>query len=431
MSILADDSKKNVALFINDFDQEYADGLDKLSKTLARPLKGVILVDKKRHSKGLNVPDPRGIFEMIVCDYSQPESLHKALSKIEANLLLATFSSDYNAPYMQRLIPHMPYVLSPTESSLDWCTDKSLMRRMLESFDAGLVPKAVTIFSASDDEMESVKSLNFPVILKPIGLSSSMLVTKANSQAELKQQLNAGLKKLKETYNKYSGRGIPGFIVEEFIEAEMYSVDAYVNNYGQTWQLPFIHSKTAYHVGKEGFHIHQAETHHELSPEDLVEGQKVATKAIHALGLRNSVAHIELFHTANGWKVIELGPRAGGLRQDIYEQGYGIDHAYNELLIKIGLEPVISSEKTKHVNALYIFADIEGVIDGISGFDEAKAHPSVTRIDMKSKPGSFAKHSRNGGMAPVRAVVAHQNLEQLNKDSEQVRESIVIKIKGG
>ena len=40
----------------------------------------------------------------------------------------------------------------------------------------------------------------------------------------------------------------------------------------------------------------------------------VATKGIHALGLRNTITHTELMKIDDEWKVIEIGVRMGGFR---------------------------------------------------------------------------------------------------------------------
>lgn len=429
MSNFATNSDKNIAIFINDFDQEYADALVKLSEKLGRPLRGLILVDTEVEAIGRDVPDTAGVFERVVCDYNDDKALRAFTRSIEDNILLLTCSSERNQPYLQKLLPHVPYILGPTESSLEWATHKAKMREMLGSYDATLVPKVQAITKNSEVAIQAVLSaLTFPLIVKPTGLASSILVSKVHDEAELRNALTEGFTIIAEIYRRDRGRGKPGFIVEEFIDGDMYSADVYVNEKGVVRPLPLLRSRTAHSVGREGFYVYQADSYIELNKTEIKNGYAAAARAVHALGLRSCVAHVELFHTKNGWKIIELGARAGGLRQDVYFTAYGIDHAYNELLLKIGLEPEINDTPTAFCEAIYIYAEKEGVITAIENVEEAKKHPSVYMLTQYAKVGDKALASHRGGKLIAKGVVWHEDLEQMQKDAEFVRSTIKIRV---
>ncbi len=428
MNALASDATKTVAIFLNDFDQEFADGLAKLAKKLGRPLQGVILVDETVKRQGRNTPDTKGAFAQVVCDFSDDVSLRKAVNGFNGSILLVTCSSERNQPYLKRLLPHVPYLLGPTESSLDWATHKAKMREMLGSYDETLIPKVQYVTSDGEAEVQKVCSrLCFPLIVKPTGLASSMLVSKVHDEAELKIALHEGFDRIHEVYSRDSGRGEPGMIVEEFIDGDMYSVDLYVSSTGEVWPLPLIRSRTAHSVGLEGFYIYQADSNVTLDDAETRKGQRAAEQAVHALGLRSCVAHVELFHTDDGWRIIELGPRAGGFRQDLYQVSYGIDHAYNELLVKVGLPPEIGTPAyIAHSTTVNFYPDAEGIIDRIEGFDEAARNPSVYKLSALAKPGDPAAPSTNGGKVVVKGVLRNKDLAQLDKDAASVRATVKV-----
>ncbi len=427
MNHLALDPNKNVAIFVNDFDQEFADALTKLGRTLHRPLRGIILVDKQVKRKRLNTPDKDGVFEQIVCDFADDAQLRSVIKDLQPNLLLVTCSAERNQPYLRQLLPHVPYTLGPTESSLIWATHKAKMRDLLRSYDSTLVPKAYSVYANWEDEIDSLlRTLTFPLIVKPTGLAASMLVSKVSTEQELRQKLTSGFSLIKDLYDRDLGRGEPSMIVEEFINGQMYSIDAYVNHQGEVWVLPFVKSTTAHSVGQEGFYIYQAHTHIKLSEEEVQAGYAATRSAIHALGLRSCVAHVELFLTADGWKIIELGPRAGGLRQDLYQTAYAIDHAYNELRIKVGLEPELPARHVAHSATFYIYPEKEGVIEAIEGIELARNHPSLYLLNQKANIGDTARFSQNGGTYVVRGLLTNPNLEALNQGLEEVRSLIKV-----
>jgi biotin carboxylase len=427
MNNLADDASKNIAIFINDFDQEFADGLAKLSDKLGRPLRGIVLIDSEVFANQIHVPDTNQQFEQLVCDFSDDTALRALITSLEPHILLVTCSSERNQSYLARVLPHVPYLLGPTESSLSWSTHKSKMRSLLTSYDPTLVPLTQTVLSDSEAEIQKIlRTLQFPMIVKPTGLAASILVSKVHDETELRSALQQGFAVIHDVYERDRGRGEPSFIVEEFIDGDMYSVDVYVNQSGVVWPLPFIRSRTAYALGLEGFYTYRNDSHTSLTPTQITDGQVVAEHAVHALGLRSCVAHVELFHTPAGWKIIELGPRAGGQRQDMYQLSFGVDHAYNELLVKIGLEPEINHEMLAYTTTVKFYAEQDGIITSIEGFEQSKQMDSVYSMTCFAQAGDMALLSNNGGKMIIRGVLFNTNLEQLEKDADNVRASIHI-----
>ena len=427
MNQLVEDNNRNIVILINDYWPEYGTALEKLSQRLGRPLKGVLLVDMHVKEAGRNFPDPSGRFETIVCDFSHLRSISDALNPIADKVLLVASSSERNQPYLKKALPHLPYVNGPSESSLDWATHKATMRELMRSFNGALAPKSETVHEHTEDDIQRVlRNLDFPLIVKPNGLAASILVNRANNEEELREFLSHSFEVIDKIYARDKGRGKPSILCEEFIEGDMYSVDSYINSQGDVWSLPLVKVTTAYAIGKEGFYSYQLDTALDLTEQDIKEAHETARQAMLSLGLRSTVGHIEMFKTVNGWKLIELGPRAGGYRQDMYELGHGIDHAYNEFLVKIDLEPEVTPTKQSYCSCLNMYADEEGVIESIEGFEEAQNNPSVFRLTAWLKPGDMALNCGNGGKYIIDGVLHNDSLDQLNKDLEDVRNTIKI-----
>ena len=93
-------------------------------------------------------------------------------------------------------------------------------------------------------------------------------------------------------------------LVEEYMSGDMYSVDAYVDNIGKTWILPPVKVTTAASIGLEGYYSYEIDSDHGLNEKEIEKLNQVASSSIHAGGLRNSGAHIDLFSTPEGWEMI-------------------------------------------------------------------------------------------------------------------------------
>lgn len=420
------DPSKNVAIFVNDYYGEYAEALEMLSKALGRPLYGILLMDTEVKNRKHPEQDK---FKEVVCDFSDVSALHRAVKPYEENLLLVSCSSERSQPDFERLLPHVPYVLGPTESSLEWTTHKDKMRELLTSYNSEFVPKVHVLDDASEKGIRTIlRELTFPMIIKPAGLAGSLLVTKVDNEQALRMALEKSFEVIHDVYARDRGRGNPRMLVEEFIEGDLYTVDAYVNEVGKVWLLPYIRPTTARMVGRQGFYIFQEESNHTLTDEDIEEANDAAEQAVHAVGLRSSIAHIELFQTKNGWKIVELGPRPGGQRQEMYLLTYGVHHAYNELRIKVGLEPEIRTDYKQHSTAIALYADEEGPIAAIEGVEEARSNPAVYNLLIHAQPGDVARHSANGGKRLAEGVLHHSDLGRLNEQISHVRTGVKIVI---
>jgi biotin carboxylase len=427
---LADDPSKDIVLFINDFYPEYASAFHKLSERLHRPLRGILLVDRMAKEQNRVHPDKDHLFEEVVCDFSNAGELRATIKKFEDNLLLVSSSAESSQLDFKKVIPHVPYMRGPTEQSMEWATHKGQMREIIGAYNPSLVPRVRMVGSPIESEIKAVVAdLRFPMIVKPTGLSGSSLVSKVNDEHELRRALHKSFTLIHEAYEREGGNGTPEIIVEEFINGDMYSADAYVDEYGKVWVLPILHGTTAHQLGRDGFYAYHWETDNGLSDDENDAGKDAAKQAIHALGLRSCLAHVELFKTIdNRWKICELGARPGGTRQEVYEVSYGVDHALNELLLKIGLEPEVNSELRVHSMVMNINAEEEGVVESIDGVEQAKNHPSVYKLRFFAKPGDMVKLNSNGGTAIGGGLMFNHDPEQLRRDSEAIRAMLRVNV---
>lgn len=429
MYSLANDDSKTIVLLINDFNPEFGVATEKLEKYLGRKLTGVVLVDADVRKNDLHKPITDSRFEEIICDFNDPQSIENALKPYKENLLVVNSSSEKNQPFFQLVIPHISNIYVPTVKSIELSTHKDLMRDAFIKYNPTLSPKS-TILTRQNYKQELIKFKNFdfPLISKPTGLAASILVKKSNSFEELVTNITESFERIETTYKRNRGRGKPCMLVEEFIDGEMFSVDAYVNNEGLIWCLPPVKVTTAAALGFEGYYSYKRNIEHDLNDEEIKKCNKTAIASVKALGLKNSVAHIELFKTNNGWRIIEAGPRAGGYRQDMYWLSYGIDHALNELLVKLGFEPTIHTKIKKSSAALNIYCETEGIISSITGFDEAVKFDGIFRLVLHAKPSDRAILCGNGGNYIVDGVVFGDDKSKTEELMLKIRSTIQIKV---
>ena len=279
--------------------------------------------------------------KVLVVNFSSDQSIQKALLPYSENFLAVTCRAESHIPKFKNLISHVPYLKTPTPASLGWSVDKLEMRRRFRAYDSKITPKYMYVKDAKKSTIRDIEQkVGFPLVVKPTGLAVSLLVNIAYHSEELEKNLRKVFRKMKALSKGYKDKE-PRVLVEQFMEGTMYSIDAYVNSRGVVYFCPMVSVKTGKEAGFDDFFGYQQMTPVKLKKSSIEDAQDVAKKSVHALGLRSTTAHIELMRTEHGWKVIEVGPRIGGFRHNMYDLSYGIDHTANDILIRIPRKPKI------------------------------------------------------------------------------------------
>ena len=402
----------------------------KLANELEIEIKAYTLVNHSfRNTPAYKGDETKGYFEEVLCDFNDTEELIKILDEIAhgTKVVLHCRMEEAIKDY-QKVIPLIPNAIVQTVESLTLSTEKYRMREAMTEKYPEICPKYVHLESYNDFSETMIANFTFPVIVKPNGLHSSFFVKKCNNLDEVHNALRNAFAGLQEVYAREYGTGTPSLLVEEFINGKMYSIDAYTRDLGKIWLLPPVKVTIAAELGLDGYYGYQYDLPSDLSDNDIADANECTRKAIDALGLMSSVAHVELYKTQNGWKIIEVAPRIGGYRQELYMEAYGIDHYYNDLLLHLGKDPEVTPKWHKHASGLTIYADLEGTITAINGVDEAKKLESVVSVGVDTAVGRRAIFASNGGQLLAIIIMSNLNKEILHSEITQVRNLIQFEI---
>lgn len=423
-------AKKDIILSINDAEPGLVAATKKHSRELGRELTGIVIFDKSDKLSNRRSRDISGLFTEISCDFNNRHELQAVLKPYMNRILAATCRQENSIQHFRKVVPLLPYVNTPSESSLLWATEKHLMRDLMYAYNEQLVPKYAYLEDFDESQIKMIaEEFNFPVIIKPNGLAASILVSKCDTKNELSDSLREKFKIINDIYSRDVGRGKPSVLVEEMIEGDMYSTDAYITPDGEIFFLPLIKVVTAHAIGLEGFYSHHFVVPTGLDQSEIAQAEAAAADALKALNLSATTAHIELFNSPGGWKIIEVGPRIGGYREDLYREAYGIDHYYNDLAVRMGLTPKINDEPIAHATSFNIYPEKEGIIESITGMDQLDEIKSLVSAKSHAKPGDLALFASNGGRLIVDGTLSNKDPSQLRKDLNKLRERIKINIK--
>lgn len=367
-------------------------------------------------------------YTQVFVDFENPEELKESLDPYLGQIIAAVNKSERNIPYFQKIIPLLPkHLLVPSVDALFKSTEKTAMRKAFWKYDKTITPKFEILTEISDKEILRInKRLEFPVIVKPSGLAQAVLVQAAHYPAELKEILLKMEKYMKATYKKMKGRGVPTILIEEIIEGDQYSVEAFVNDIGNVEFCPFIKYTTSGQKGFDDFFSYEQTTPATISPESAQVAKTVCVKGLNALGLRNSIAHIELIRKEGEWKIVEIGPRMGGFRSMMYEKSFGIKLDLQDIKNHLGRPVKLPRSKKGYTSVIKFFAKEEGVITKITGIKKAESLPSFIKTVQSLKKGDVARFAKNGGTYVFYVVLFNEDKAQFIEDKRKLEKMIFI-----
>jgi biotin carboxylase len=345
---------------------------------------------------------------LVRCNFDDPANLETVLAEYRGAIVGVTCRGDKYVQHLRRVLPMLPSsVPVASDQSLAATTNKQLMRAAFERGHPEITPKFLRVHDASDETIISVeKTMSYPVIVKPADLVSSLLIQSCVNPDELQAALKHTFETVGTLYQQEDRRKSPEVLVEEYLEGDFYSIDAYVTEAGKYYFCPPVAYIPAQQIGIDDFFLYKRLLPTNLSDEQIKAANLAASNAMAAVGLQFSSAHIELVLTKDGWKIIELGPRIGRFRATMYRLGYGIDHSLNDVRARLGLEPDIPSKLRRYCAAYSIYPEKEGSLSQIQGLETLETMREITNLKVYAQPGARCRFAKNGGHALAEFIIS-------------------------
>lgn len=390
----------------------------------------LVLRDIKHKAK-----DGDGTFHadfVVHVDFTKPHKIAESLLPYQDELMVVTARGEGGAARLRELIPHVPYLRTPTPDSLKWATDKYQMRCRMKLYDPKNTPTFTKVKENTKKERKRiVEKVGFPMVVKPANLEASMLVTICYHEEELEKGLRNIFRKLRNEYEKHNRLQLPTIMAEEYMDGDMYSIDSYVDSRGHVWHCPLVSVKTGRNIGHDDFYNYLQITPTALKKESIAAAQASAETAIHALGLRSVTAHVEMMKVDNEWKVIEVGPRVGGNRPLIYGLSCDINHSLNDILVRVPKKPIVPKKCKGVAGYLKFYAEKEGWITEIKGIKKVEEVESFHSIVVNKKVGDRATFSKNGGKPIFTVFLTNTERSKFLADVRRVEQMVEIKVGNG
>jgi len=420
--------EKNIIVYVMNLPDGAAASIRKYEKLVNRKYQIMLLWDSKVKNNIEKLQDPN-VDIVLVCDFSKPTKIAEALLPYQQRFLAITCRSEQSMARFAQIIPHVPYLRTPTTESLIWASDKYQMRKRMRVYDRSITPKFTLVRENSKKERERIiKKIGFPLIIKPTNLAASLFVSICYHEEELEKTMRTTFIRLRRAYKNDQRLEDSQIIVEEYMDGDLYSVDSYVGARGKVEHCPLVKQITAKKIGRDDFYNYLQITPTVFKRETIEKAQMVVEKTIHALGLRSTITHTEVMKIDDEWKVVEIGARMGGFRDELHKLTCGIDHSLNDILVRIPAKTSLPKKCHGFACAMKWFAAKEGKIVEMKGIKKIEQLESFYRINVNKKIGDKAVFARNGGRSVFNLFLKNAERSKLLADIRRAEQLVEIKI---
>jgi biotin carboxylase len=336
---------------------------------------GVDVVAASERPSTLENTNPSGL---VTLDFFDPELAAQQASKFAKQFAVdAIIPVDEDTAVVAASIAQVVGLKHNSLESVRIAKNKYLMRACLN--DAGVRVPRYRQFTLNDDVTEVARQVSYPCVVKPVFLSTSRGVMRADNPMEFAIAVErlAGILSMKEVA-KRGGRAAREVLAEEFIPGREVAVEGLLTK-GQLRVLAIFDKPNPLDgpFFEETIYV----TPSRLPEPDQTEIRETTAAATRAMGLERGAIHAELRVNEHGAWVIEVAARAiGGLcsRSLRFSEGASLE----ELLLRHALNQDVThfQREPNAAGVMMIPIPRAGVLRGVRGVEEAKSVASIEDV---------------------------------------------------
>jgi len=334
----------------------------------------VIIVSDSKHSL------VSAIASGITVDFSKPEqALEIVLSALQEKKVAAIISTDDSVVMLSSKIARQLNLPHNQTQSSTLTYRKDLARQRLKQAGCNVPEFSCCHFN----ETEQVSNnLHYPVVLKPLMLSGSRGVIRANNPAEF--SVAASTVQNIVSQEKCDDFESQHFLVEQYLEGEEIALDGFVQD-GQLITLALF-DKPEPLTGpyfEESYYITPSRYPAEIQQAITDEIQRCCI----AYGLTHGPVHAEARLTDQGVVLIELASRTiGGQCSELINYVLGIK--LEEIIIQLMcMQEINLPENRQYAGVLMIPIRQTGILKRVEGITRARQVEYIRDIEIHIQPG--------------------------------------------
>ena len=274
-------------------------------------------------------------------------------------------------------LPHNPV------TAVAAARNKHRMRQLLHA--QGLPEPRFILFSVDENPVTIAEKIAFPCVVKPISLSASCGVIRANDRDEFVAVFHRVAALLEKLGEETLGEGVGKILVEDFVPGREVALEGLLTN-GELRVLALFDKPDPLDgpFFEETIYV----TPSRLPAAVQREVTSCAARAARALGLGEGPVHGELRVSDRGVWVIEVAARSiGGRCSQALRFAAGL--SLEEVILRHALRMDIPSldREGRAAGVMMLPIPRAGVLEEVRGREKALAVPGIENLEITAQPG--------------------------------------------
>lgn len=328
------------------------------------------LADYWNYPLGLDYDDIDGAVDSII-EYAYIQPIGAILAVDDHGTLLAAKASDALG------LPH-----SRPEAALA-ARDKHVMRQLLKDSQINSPNSKLLTFDQYTNRQTlstQADSISYPCVVKPLSLSGSRGVIRAN---DVKEFVDAGLQLKRLLFNHVGNTNSIPYLVEDFVPGKEVALEGILDD-GRLQTLALFDKPDPLDgpYFEETIYV----TPSRLSQTIKEEIHQTVALAAQALGLQQGPVHAELRINDHGPWLIEMAGRSiGGLCSHTLR--FAAESSLEELILRqaFGLEFASYQRESQASGVMMLPIPEAGLFKGVNGCEDAKAVPLIESVEITAR----------------------------------------------
>ena len=325
--------------------------------------------------QSLSAANPAG---HLTLDFQEPEAssakIQEFAERFPVHAIVATDDAGVLPAAAASLALGLPH--NPVDA-VEATRNKLLMRQALS--ESGMLSPAFWYFESEEDPEQAAREVTWPCVLKPLFLSGSRGVIRADNREEFVEAFQRVVAILcRSDVAAMGGPLARRVLVEEFIPGAELALEGLLTD-GKLKVLAINDKPDPLEGPYFEETIYVTPSRHPLEVQEKI--SECVQEAVGNLGLRHGPIHAELRLNERGPWVLEIAPRSiGGLCSRTLRFGEGI--SLEELILRhaLGFEVDSLEREDRAAGVMMIPVPQGGVLQGVQGREEAETVAGIEEI---------------------------------------------------
>ena len=339
------------------------------------------LQQERYFTRSTGMPTGTQLDRLIQCNTTDVDAMVQALAPWRESVAGILAGDDVFVPISAELGRRFGFDYALKEDAVT----QHLKTAMKLRFHKEGVPTPRFIIAGSLDEAKDAwETLGRDSMLKMVDCEASVNIFRVTSVAELEDAWDAIVNNRNQVKMAFTpSREV---ILEEFVSGRELTVEGYVQN-GNVVCLNFCEKITDKFIVVG--HLLPAL----VSAQEAEVLTKAAREAVLAVGMRNTVFHVEIHLQGNTPYVIECAARPPGANMvELMSRSYGFDLMEISIALATGeLVTLCATEPMRHFAMLALYSHEDGILERIEGLEQLQRRGGVVHVHLDVKPGDHVE----------------------------------------